>query len=174
MSKLLPIVFVLIGLGAGVGAGIVLKPASEETACVEGAPMDGAPSEGGDMVSCEEEEKAKKRAAKPMVPTSFASLKKQFVVPVLKEDKVVALVVASVSLEVDEGTEENAFQKEPKLRDAFLQVLFVHAHSGGFDGDFTAPAAVDDLKERLYEVAAPIVGETLHDVLLTEILRQDM
>ncbi|MEO0386899.1 MAG: flagellar basal body-associated FliL family protein [Pseudomonadota bacterium] len=174
MAKLLPILFVVVGLIGGVAAGMLLRPAPAMAEC--GDKDDMAPmADGGEAMTEDCAEKPMKKKAKaPMVPTSFAELEKQFVVPILKDERVVALVVASMALEIDEGTDEAAFSKEPKLRDAFLQVLFTHAHSGGFDGDFTAQTAIEDLKGRLYEAAQDIVGETLHDVLLTEIVRQDL
>lgn len=162
MKKLLPILLVLLGLGGGVGAGFMLRPPpGEPEAC--------APA-----VDCPEPVEERPEPTASDKPTSFASLKKQFVIPVLRDGQVVALVVASLALEVDEGTDELAFIREPKLRDAFLQVMFIHAHSGGFNGNFTQDAALRDLKLRLYEVALPIMGEALHGVLITEIVRQDL
>ncbi len=176
MKLLLPILFVVIGLGAGVGAGMMLKP--DPMADCKAMEMGELALDAEAAAACEElraeakkmAEAAKKDAA---VPTSFASLKRQFVVPILKGEQVTALVVASLAIEVVEGSEEIVFDREPKLRDAFLEVLFVHAHSGGFDGEFTSPSAIGDLKGRLYETAEPIVGDVLRDVLLTEIVRQD-
>lgn len=163
MKKLLPILFILIGLGGGVGVGMFLKPVEEPMAeCVEGE-------------ECPEPEM--EHYDKPEnsdVETAFATLKKQFVISVVTGERVSALVVTSIALEVDAETVEMVFQVEPKLRDAFLQVLFVHAQSGGFEGNFLMQDALDDLRGRLYEVARPIVGDILHNVLLTEIVRQDI
>lgn len=176
MSKLLPILLVVIGLLAGIGAGFALRPPSLEEECMKMA-EDGKMSADGmagemDEDACKEVEKEKE--PKEKVATAFAELERQFVVPILANEKVVALVVASLALEVDEGSEEGALGLEPKLRDSFLTVLFVHAHSGGFDGDFTSQAAIEDLKGRLFEAASDIIGDTLHDVLLTEIVRQEL
>lgn len=167
MAKLIPIVLILVGLGGGVAAGLVLKPG--EPAC----DPDHAEADGGAEVTvCAQAEK--KDDHHKGGATEFADLKRQFVVPIVKDDKVGALVVASLSVEVAEGTAEHAFSREPKLRDAFLNVLFVHAHSGGFDGSFTSRTAMADLKARLVEAARPVVGDGLRDVLITEIVRQDL
>ncbi|MEO0911632.1 MAG: flagellar basal body-associated FliL family protein [Pseudomonadota bacterium] len=176
MKLLLPILFVVIGLGGGVGVGMMLKPdpIADCKAMQKGElALDEAAAAECEALLEEAEKMAEKAMKKAEGPTSFAELKRQFVVPILKGEEVTALVVASLAIEVSEGTEDTVFDREPKLRDAFLQVLFVHAHSGGFDGEFTSPSAIEDLKKRLYEVAMPIVGDGLRDVLLTEIVRQD-
>ncbi|QHQ36453.1 flagellar basal body-associated FliL family protein [Algicella marina] len=176
MKLLIPILFVLVGLGGGVGVGMMLKPdpiadckamqAGELTLEAEAA------AECEDILAAVDKEiEALKREMEG--PTTFAELKRQFVVPLLQGERVQALVVASIALEMSDGTQDVVYEREPKLRDAFLEVLFVHAHSGGFDGEFTAPAAIEDLKRRLNEAALPIVGDGLRDVLLTEIVRQD-
>ncbi len=167
MGKLIPIVVILLGAGGGVGAGMFLKPAPE--VC--------EPEDSEECMALAEEEAAMEKMAKENAkrgPSAFAELTKQFVIPIVRDGRVSALVVATLAFEVDEGTTEAIYTLEPKLRDAYLQVMFVHAHSGGFDGTFTARQAMADLKARLVEVTEPIVGEALQDVLITEIVRQDL
>ena len=166
MGKLIPIVVVLLGAGGGVGAGMMLKPAPDP--CM---PEDSEAC----LAEAEAAEKAEMMAKEAeRADAEFAELKRQFVIPIVRDGRVSALVVASLALEIDTGATEAVFSLEPKLRDAFLQVMFVHAHSGGFDGTFTARQAMADLKERLNEVARPIIGASLHNVLITEIVRQDI
>lgn len=159
MKKLLPLVLILIGLGGGVAAGLVLKPG--RAACDTVAEPECEP-----VAEEPEQEKAG--------VTEFADIGRQFVVPIVRDDRVQALVVATITVEMAEGEGERAYAREPKLRDAFLNVLFVHAHSGGFDGAFTSRSAMADLKGRLVESAKPILGTGLRDVLITEIVRQDL
>ncbi|MHA3978326.1 flagellar basal body-associated FliL family protein [Halovulum sp. GXIMD14794] len=159
MKKLIPLVLILIGLGGGVAAGLVLKPGAAE--------CDAAHED--DCAVSEKEDEPDLSA-----PTEFADFGRQFVVPIVKDDRVQALVVATLSVEMAEGEGEKAYAREPKLRDAFLNVLFVHAHSGGFDGAFTSRSAMADLKGRLVETAKPILGKGFRDVLITEIVRQDL
>ncbi|MSU91803.1 flagellar basal body-associated protein FliL [Rhodobacteraceae bacterium 2CG4] len=165
MAKLLPIALVALGLGAGAAAGLVLKPG--KPVCDPEAP-EKTPE------ACAAAEAPAAKETYEDGKTEFAELKRQFVVPIVRDEKVEALVVASLSVEIAEGGAEHVYSREPKLRDAFLNVLFVHAHSGGFDGAFTSRAAMADLKARLVEVARPVVGEGLRDVLITEIVRQDL
>jgi len=84
-----------------------------------------------------------------------------------------ALVVLSLSLEVEAGNTEAVYLREPKLRDAFLQVMFDHANVGGFSGSFTDGSNLIVLRTSLKEAAAMILGTMVHDVLITDIARQD-
>lgn len=176
MKMLLPVIMIVVGLAAGMGAGHFLKPgeAEDHMAAEAGAACDPAKDApcaeagGGDYA---------KPAPPPAAPEKefdYVKLSKQFVVPVLTDQKVSALIVLSVSIEVELGFGDAVFRQEPKLRDLFLQVLFEHAHSGGFDGVFTANYVMSDLRDRLREVAVGQVGPAVNDVLITDIVRRDL
>lgn len=163
MKKILPIVLLLIGSGAGVGAGIFLRP--------EPAMPD------ADMTAEQKDEAVAQQeydADNPRPNMEYVKLSNQFVVPIVKEQIVVALVVLSLSLEVPEGLKDDVFRREPKLRDSFLQVLFDHANIGGFDGAFTEANNLAVLRTALLEVGQKNMGiDIINDVLIMEIARQD-
>lgn len=151
IRKLIPLLLGLVGLGLGLGAGLFLRPAPEE-------------AEAHAEEAAHEEEVA---------PPEYVKLNNQFVVPVLEGGRVVSMVVLSLSLEVTAGSTETVYSREPKLRDAFLQVLFDHANAGGFRGSFTDGSNLVLLREALTEKAIGVLGEAVTDVLITEIGRQD-
>lgn len=169
IKKLLPIILLIIGTGAGVGAGIMLKPAPEEH--VEGE--EGATDEAhGEKVA--KPKASKKEDGEKEEPTvEYVKLPNQFVVPVVHGEKITSLVVLTLNLEVEAGTAEGVRAREPKLRDLFLRVLFDHANMGGFRGSFTKSENMDLLREGLREVAQKEMGETIQDVLILDIVRQD-
>ena len=101
-------------------------------------------------------------------------IERQFVVPVLEDERVSSLVVLSLAVEVDAGESDIVFEHEPKLRDAFLSVLFTHAQSRGFDGDFTQERRLEDLRGSLTNAAQEVLGKRAHGILLTGIVRQDI
>ncbi len=103
----------------------------------------------------------------------YVKLNNQFVIPVVKGEKVKALVVLSLSLEIARARAKRCSAREPKLRDAFLRAMFDHANSGGFDGDFTANGNMAHLREGLLDAAKGIMGDVVSDVLITDIVRQD-
>ncbi|MFZ7091084.1 flagellar basal body-associated FliL family protein [Primorskyibacter sp. 2E233] len=167
MRKLLPILLALIGTGAGVGAGLFLMPPAAEEhadgAAVECAPPQDHAAEAHTPAEAEAEPSTRE----------YVKLNNQFVIPVVGSDKVTALVVASLSVEVTTGSTETVYAREPKLRDVFLQVMFDHANVGGFKGNFTTGNRMDDLRSSLLEAARPVLGDIVSDVLITEIARQD-
>jgi len=131
MRKLLPVILALIGVASGIGAGVFLKPEQVE--------------ESGELNTAEacgplDPAQPQQIAALPSVDPAtreYVRLNNQFIVPVVLNEKVNALMVLSLSIEVSKGQTQAVFDREPKLRDAFLQVLFNHANSGGFRGAFT-------------------------------------
>ena len=158
MLRLLIIILLpLLGLGAGVGAAIMLSPQPAPMEDADGAPSD-APEE-----KVEEDDPA----------TMFVKLNNQFVIPVLKDGRMAALVVMSLSLEVPDGQSELIYAQEPRLRDSFLQVMFDHANAGGFDGPFTESGRLSALRRALTESAQKEMDDLVKSVLLTEIVRQD-
>ena len=177
MKKLLPLILLLIGSGAGVGAGIFLRPdAAPETTQAEEHSEDDVKNE--DSHSEKKEAKAEKGhdddGHGELGGNEFVKLNNQFVVPIVSGEKVTALVVLALSIEVPAGATDIVYQREPKVRDSFLQVLFDHANMGGFEGNFTNAQILSRLRGALKEVAQKDLGkETAIDVLIIEIARQD-
>lgn len=173
LRKLIPVILALLGLGAGVGAGYVLRPAP---------PPAEAAAEGGDAAEAEAGHKAEGEAPaegeasgeeKEEGGPEYVKLNNQFVVPVVEKGRVAAMVVLSLSLEVEAGNTEAVYKREPKLRDVFLQVLFDHANTGGFSGSFTDGSNLEVLRNSLKEAAALVLGKVVRNVLITDIARQD-
>lgn len=164
MGKILPIFLALIGLAAGVGGGMMLRP----------------PPEVVEINPCGEEENAPNPAAEEdpeeegATSSEFVKLNNQFVVPIIESEKVKGLVVLSLSIEVETGSREGVYQREPKLQDALLQTLFDHANRGGFDGVFTQSSRLDTLRTALTESARVVLGPVVIDVEVTNIVRQDI
>lgn len=156
---ILPVALSLAGLAAGAALGLVLRPAPPEEAPAD-AQHAAADAGGG-------------AARDPAIPREYVRLNNQFIVPIVEGGRIAALVVLSLSLEIDEGSTEAVFKAEPKLRDAFLQVMFDHATAGGFRGAFTDAASMAPLREALGEAARKVMGSVVTDVLITEIVRQD-
>ncbi|MDT8325885.1 MAG: flagellar basal body-associated protein FliL [Roseovarius sp.] len=167
IKKLFPVLLALVGIGGGVGAGIMLKPAPVEVVeihpCGDLETADkahGAPTDHGIDIATEALE--------------YIKLNNQFVVPIVHDQRVTAMVVMSISVEVTPEASDTVYAREPKLRDGFLQVLFDHANMGGFDGEFTSANNMDVLRMSLGEVAKRVVGGAANSVLITEIARQDV
>jgi len=175
MKKLLPILLALIGIGGGIGAGVMLRPPPAEVVeiqpCGDGSDIAKSAAHGDDHGADHGDEGSTGPEGELR---EYVKLNNQFVVPVVTESKVEALVVLSLSVEVGPGQKELVYAREPKLRDSFLQVLFDHANMGGFRGAFTNANNMDVLRNALNEAARKAIGDTISDVLITEIARQDV
>jgi hypothetical protein len=197
MKILLPIVLALLGLGAGVGAGLAFRPPAPDEAAAEahpcapdahaaageagpGEPADGHAEATGAEDACIAEaddpfDHAGKPAHDPDLHLTYVPIEKPFIVPVFAKEKITAMVVLSLSVETDEKQSELVAAMQPRLRDRFLQVMFRHANSGGFDGSFTEGRRMDDLRSGLLSAAREVMADAfVGDVLITEIARQDV
>lgn len=160
MRLVIPLVLLIVGIAAGGGAGFLLRPPVDENEASDATTKD--------LPKPQEDE------SEADADLSYVKINNQFVVPVIKDDRVSALVVLSISLETNAAETSAIYDREPKLRDAFLQVLFDHAYMGGFDGVYTASPAMESLKRALLASARNIAGAHISSVLITDIVRQDV
>ena len=72
-----------------------------------------------------------------------------------------------------DGTTEQAFRREPRVRDAFLKILFNMAAEGAFSQDIFAPDTQTELRGRLLNAAREIIGDSVNAVLISDFLKQD-
>lgn len=171
MKKLiLPIVLLIGGGGAGAAAGLLLLPPATpaETPPETGPVVCAEPAMADDTIS------TLGMAEQFDTPSAFVPLNNQFIVPILEDGDVTSLVIMSLSIEIPDGQEDPVLAAEPRLRDGFLQVLFDHANTGGFDGSFTATEPMRSLRLALDTVAKSVVGDLSRNVLIIDILRQDV
>ena len=186
MKLVLPLILTPLGLAVGLAAGQFLKPAEvkgetppvEANGAEKATSAEAAKPEGEVETAFRDEPAAEAEPSHPpdadAPPSEYVKLNRQFVVPVIEGGRVAAMMVLSLAVEVPEGGSDAVFSHEPKLRDAFLRVLFTHAQSGGFSGVFTRPEAMADLRGSLLLAARKVLGASVHEILLTNLVRQDV
>ena len=175
MRLLLPLILLLLGTGGGVAAALFLAPSEPEELAEDLPHEEGEPAEAehvGDATH-DAAEAEEDHSYPEGTDTEYAKLNNQFVIPVVREGRVEALVVLSLSVEVLAGEQEAVFRREPRLRNALLQVMFNHSNLGGFEGNFTSARNMDSLRTALTREARAIVGPEAVEVLITDIVRQD-
>ncbi len=158
---ILPLVIALMGIAGGLGAGYVMKPAPEALEA--------------EKPECPEPEEMIDGAAVPVGDgqSEYVKLNNQFVIPVIEDGRVTAMVVASLSMEVSSGQRTLVYDHEPKLRDAYNEVFFLHANAGGFAGAFTDPVKMNRLRLALLHKSQELLGNRVRAVLIDSIMRQD-
>jgi hypothetical protein len=171
IKKLLPVIFLIAGTGAGIGAGKFLGGGEAKVESEKAAKVEKADKETKEKpVKSKEKDKGKKGEGGGF---EYLKLTKQFVVPIVEDEEISALVTMSLSLEANSAITETFYAIEPKLRDGFLQVLFDHANTGGFDGAFTHSDNLGTLRKSLLEVAKKDLGDDVSKVLIMSVSRQD-
>lgn len=167
LRLLIPLLLLLMGTGGGIAAGVILT----------GAPEGGTAEDHGEGGHGEddhgEEAHGDDGHGEGDGAFEYVRLNNQFVVPVVSANRVEALVVMSLSLEVTSGSQVRVYDLEPKLRDAFLQVMFDHANLGGFDGIFTSSDNMSRLRSALLTAARGILGSDVSNILIFDLVRQD-
>ncbi|KAA0909643.1 flagellar basal body-associated protein FliL [Aquicoccus porphyridii] len=161
LKMLIPLLLLAIGMGAGIGGGLYLRPdpPADETAPTPSAEPEPARSVGAHDSAAQARD--------------YIKLNNQFIVPVVEGEKVMSLVVLTLGVEIPSGQKERLYLMEPKVRDVFLQELFAHANRGGFRGAFTSARNLDDLRSSLREAAQYALGDLISDILIIDIVRQD-
>lgn len=165
MKLLIPIVLLVLGTSAGVGAGVFLGGGEETADLAHHCPE---PAEAPSLEVALQEPNPE-----DVIPAEYAKLENQFVVPIVTDADIASLVVLTLSVEVPTGGKDIVLLAEPKLRDSFLQVLFEHANLGGFSGNFTSSSNMQILRSELLAAAQRVVGGNARNILVLDIVRQD-
>ncbi|MGB3455976.1 MAG: flagellar basal body-associated FliL family protein [Litorimonas sp.] len=105
--------------------------------------------------------------------TEYVKFKRQFVVPVLKNQSVSALILLNLGLEVPESQRDVMFRMEPRFRDAFIRELLQMSDDGYFDQELTSPDTYEVLRETLLRAAREIAEDDIKDILILDLSRQD-
>lgn len=111
--------------------------------------------------------------AKSSEEKEFLNFKRQFVVPVLRDDSVSALILLNIAIETPAGKRDDMYRLEPRFRDAFIRELLQLSDSGYFDAELTSPETYEVIRETLYRAASDISNEGVGDVLILDLTRQD-
>lgn len=168
LRLLIPVLLLLVGTGLGVGAGMFLGPGPVPETDASAPAAHDEPDHAEEASGSDDHGDTASAGS-----TEYVRLNNQFVVPIVQHGSVRSLIVMALTVEVEAGENEAVFEREPRLRDAFLRVMFAHANAGGFDGNFTESAAMAPLRMALGEAAHSVLGDIARDVLIVDITRQD-
>lgn len=173
LKLLLPLLLLVAGTSAGIGAAILTAPEEETPSQEDTDHSNDTHSDTGHGEEKAEESGHNSGGHGEAAEAGFVAFDHQFVVPIVQGDKVTSMVVLSLSLEAEPGLREAIHLRQPKLRDLFLRVLFDHANMGGFQGAFTRSGNLELLRTALREAAQKEMGAGIRDVLIVDIARQD-
>lgn len=158
LNKVLPIIIVLIAVGGAGYAAMMMKGGPQP------APK-AAADHGTDEV----------HGVKPedLAGVGYFDFQRNFLVPVIGDSEVQAIVLMTLSIEMDESAIEEVRGREPRIRDQFMKTLLALSHEGVFDNDITDPATYETIRVRLSRVGQTVVHESVRSVLIVDFGRQD-
>lgn len=157
LKKVMPILALLLGLVGGATSAVLLALSDTELSAAGEhiAANDPGPdhTDQGDL--------------------EIVKLPSQFVVPVIIDNRVRAMVILTVALEVGAGNGDTVRALEPKLRDEFLAELFNLAAMDGFRDELLTRQTLELVKRALTERSREVIGSKAVNVLITDMARQD-
>jgi len=103
----------------------------------------------------------------------YLSFKRQFVVPVMTHGKIEALVIMNLSLELKPGERDNAYNLEPRFRDAITRELLDMSNTGVFGANLTSAENYETLRSTLLTATKVILPDGIQDILILDIARQE-
>lgn len=160
----MPLIALVLGLASGGTAALVLAPSGDTTE---------HPADGEATPAVASEADAENTEEPTPGNLEIVKLPSQFVIPVILDNRVRAMVILTVALEVETGAGDAVRAMEPKLRDEYLTELFGLAALGGFKDELISRQTIELVKRALTERSRQVLGTRNVNVLITDMARQD-
>lgn len=160
LKYVFPILALVLGLASG-GTAAVFLSKSDDSAASEALT--------DQTVAKDTAEDAQQESGS----LEIVKLPSQFVVPVIIDARVRAMVILTVALEVEAGRGDLVRSLEPKLRDEFLSELFGLAALDGFNDEIITRQTLELVKRALSQRSKDVLGFQNVNVLITDMARQD-
>lgn len=164
LKKIMPLLALILGLAGGGAAAIFLA-----------SPPDDQPMSQNEATTPDAQSETSSDDLQDGASDSFEIVKlpSQFVVPVIMDNRVRAMVILTVALEVEVGQGDRVRALEPKLRDEFLAELFSLAALDGFKDEMISRKTLELVKRALSVRSSEVLGLQNVNVLVTDMARQD-
>ncbi|WP_158535271.1 flagellar basal body-associated FliL family protein [Hyphomonas pacifica] len=170
MKQIVPAIVALLCILAGGGTAYFLK---------SNAPAPQSAGHGDMAKGHDAEKKAgkdgkSKHGEAAAGEVTFYKFSREFVVPMIEDDRVKSLVILNLNLEIDTSISQELFSKEPVLRDNIMTTL-VKLSSGGKTMDsITDVDNYETLRSMILRNLQNEIPEGIHNVLILDMARQDL
>lgn len=172
MKKIIfPILMILFVVGGAAGANF-LRNASVAKAADAHSSGDGSEAHGKeDSHGKKDKEDGESKGGGADV--TYMKFKRQFVVPVMRRDKIDALIIMNLNVELNDDAPSNIYNYEPKLRDAIMRELLSLSNDNIFGENLTSAESYETLRGTLLTAAKAVLPEGVQDILILDIARQE-
>lgn len=185
---LAPVVVVLFAVAGGVGGNLLKSGGVESGEAHASASDDGGHGkpESDSHASSDDGHKPKKKKASGhggddghgeggnSSDTAFYKFSREFVVPIMADRRVKALVILHLSLEVDEATNSELFSLDPKLRDNIMTTLIGLSNDGKTLDELTSADSYETIRSMVLMNLQSGVSENIQNVLIMDVGKQDL
>ena len=173
IRKIIPLLLAIVAAAVGLFGGEALRADPRPDGGSESVSDNGleATEPAADETKAEGSPKPKEDAKKTDA-TAYFRFPSQFFVPVMHGDRLDAVMILTLTLEIPAERQEAMFSEEFRLRDSLLRTLLVHANTGGFDGNYTIEPRMRRLRESLLNAAQEAGGDSISEVLIEDIAQQ--
>lgn len=183
MKMLLPILLAVIGIAVGGAVGYAFKPAPEPTEehAADSAEHGEKDDHGAEKGHGDDKHKGHGDAKggalgeklSEATDSAYVALSRKLIVPFTRENGKKAFVAIDITLEMAPEDSGRATEHEPKILDAFLRTLVSFAATGAFDDHAAASHTLRELNSELLKAARAVLGESVREVLISNLLTQD-
>lgn len=187
MKQIIPALIVAVFIAVGGVGGFLLKGGGSADASAASAPDHGGDASDTHEESSDHGEKkddghgkdkkgkgghGKDTAASGDV--SYYNFTREFVVPIIRDEQVVSLVILNLNLEVDNSISGKLFSMEPKLRDNIMTTLIGISNDGTTFNSMTQVENYEYIRSTILESLQEKVGKEILNVLIMDMARQDL
>ncbi len=186
MNKLLtPIVLIIAIFAGSAGANFLKAPASEPASKekkTESEEKSGKDDHGEKAKKDDHGKKDKKADAKKdkggdgygSSGVSYYKFSREFVIPLMREEQVDALIIMNLNLEVDSDFSGSLFSKEPKLRDNIMSTLIALSNDGRTLDNFSNVESYETIRSLILKNLNSELGPGILNVLILDMAKQEV
>ena len=191
MQKIIALVIVVAGIGGGLALGVMLRPGEavrDPDVAAAGAEPTAASGHGGDAVESGDAGQGGAAGAGADMDAGsggdddgeagsdrdYVKIGRQIIIPVVNQGETQALMLFDLAIDVPRSMTERTYEAEPRLRDAFLRELLEMSYTGAFSSTYTDERIVEELRSKLRAAARLLLGSSVDDVLILDIMRQEL
>lgn len=104
----------------------------------------------------------------------YYKFSREFVVPIIRENRVQSLVILNLNLEADEAISQKLFEMEPKLRDNIMTTLITLSNDGTTFESMTNVENYESIRSMVLMNLQTVVSTGINNVLIVDLAKQDV
>lgn len=105
---------------------------------------------------------------------NYFRFSREFVIPLMRNERVASLVILNISLETDASVAEELFSKEPKLRDNIMTTLVHLSNDGSTLSALTSVDNYEKVRAMILTNLENVVPHGIQNVLILDAAKQDL